>query len=168
VEAQGRYHSQLFSLREKFIETTIKAPQERGYAFEQIFPELMRVSQISVEESFRIKGEQIDGGIKYDGHYYLIELKWTEAKADPKEIGSFFYKVEGKLEARGIMISMNGYTDGVLESLPKGKKLQILLLDGNHIANVIFGHYTFQELLEHAISQASLKGNLYCSHDINA
>lgn len=160
------YHAQLLTLRESFIEAANKTPQEKGYEIEKIFTELMRLSQISVEEPFRIKGEQIDGGIKYDGHYYLIELKWTEAKADPKEIGSFFYKVEGKLEARGIMISMNGYTDGVLESLPRGKKLQIVLLDGNHIANVIFGHYAFQELLEHAISQASLRGNLYCTHNI--
>jgi hypothetical protein len=85
--------------------------------------ELMLISQIVVHEPFRIKGEQIDGGIKYDGHYYLIELKWTQGKADPKEIASFFYKVEGKFDAKGIMVSMNGYTDGVMESLPKGKKL---------------------------------------------
>lgn len=128
----------------------------------------MRISYIVVEEPFRIKGEQIDGGIKYDGHYYLIELKWTESKVGPDEIGNFFYKVEGKLEGRGIIISMNGYTSGVLESLPRGKNLKILLLDGNHLANVIFGQYTFQELLEHAISQASLKANLYCAHDIKA
>jgi len=162
------YHSQLLKLREKFVAAQEKEPQDKGYALEEIFVDLMRISHIAVEEPFRIKGEQIDGGIKYDGHYYLIELKWTESKADPKEIGSFFYKVDGKLDARGIIISMNGYTSGVVESLPRGKELKILLLDGNHLANVIFGHYTFQELLEHAISQASLKANLYCAHNIKS
>lgn len=162
------YYSQLLNLRDKFIDIQNKKPQERGYALEKVFTELMRISRIVVEEPFRIKGEQIDGGIKYDGHYYLIEVKWTESKANPKEIGSFFYKVEGKLDGRGIMISMNGYTSGVLESLPRGKELKIFLLDGNHLANVVFGHFTFQELLEHAISQASLKANLYCAHDIKA
>jgi hypothetical protein len=36
--------------------------------------------------------------------------------------------------------------------------LKILLLDGQHLANVIYGMYRFQELLEHAIRQAFLKG----------
>ena len=98
----------------------------------------------------------------------MVELKWVAAKVDPKEIGHFYYKVEGKLDARGIVIAMNGYTSGLLESLPRGKQLRVLLLDGNHLFNVLAGHYTFQELLEHAIMQASLRGELYCAHNIGA
>jgi hypothetical protein len=49
---------------------------------------------------------------------------------------------------------MNGFTEGSIETLPKGKNLKVLLLDGNHFANVIYGHYNFQELLEHAIVPA--------------
>ena len=65
------------------------------------------------------------------------------------------------------MISMNGFTDGVIESLPRGKKLKVILLDGVHLTNVIFGLYSFRELLEHAISQASYNSNLYCAHDLS-
>jgi hypothetical protein len=162
------YHSRLSAIREKFLSSQGLPSTERGYALEKIFTELMLISQITAHEPFRIKGEQIDGGIKYDGHYYLIELKWTKEKADPKEIASFLYKVEGKLDARGIMISMNGYTNGVLESLPRGKELKILLLDGVHLTNVISGLYSFKELLEHAVSQASLKANLFCAYDLSA
>jgi hypothetical protein len=126
----------------------------------------MRISGIPVEEPFRIVGEQLDGAIKYDGHYYLLELKWTTEKADPKEIGHFYYKVEGKLQARGLFVSMSGFTDGAIATLPKGKDLRILLLDGQHLANVIYGMYRFQELLEHAIRQASLKGEIYCAHNL--
>jgi hypothetical protein len=161
------YHSLLQKIQDKFLASHALPGQERGYALEKIFVELMLLSQITVHEPFRITGEQIDGGIKYDGHYYLIELKWTQDKADPKEIGSFFFKVDGKLDARGIMISMNGYTSGVIESLPRGKELKVFLLDGVHLTNVISGLYSFKELLEHAISQASLKANLYCSHDLS-
>jgi hypothetical protein len=160
------YHSQLQKLREKFFASQSLPSQERGYALEKIFGELMLISRIVVHDPFRIAGEQVDGGIKYDGHYYLIELKWTQDKADPKEIGSFFFKVDGKLDAPGIIISMNGYTNGVSESLPRGKELKVLLLDGVHFTNVISGLYSFKELLDHAISQASLKANLYCSHDL--
>ena len=162
------YDSKLGELRAKFAEAHELEPQKRGYALESIFTDLMRLSGIPVEEPFRIVGEQLDGAIKYDGHFYLLELKWTADKSDPKEIGHFFYKVEGKMQARGLFVSMSGFTDGAISTLPKGKDLKILLLDGNHLANVIYGMYKFQELLEHAIRQASLKGEIYCAHNLAA
>lgn len=160
------YEDQLLRLRDDFMSYTQLTPQQKGYALEKLFPKLMNISGIPVQEPFKIVGEQIDGGIKYDGHYYLIELKWTEARIGPKDIGSFYYKVDGKFDQRGIMISMGGYTDGVVEGLPRGKELKVLLLDGVHLSNVIFGLYAFQELLEHCISHAAYKCELYCPHSI--
>ena len=93
-------------------------------------------------------------------------VKWTVEKSDPKEIGHFYYKVEGKLQSRGIFLSMNGFTNGAITTLPKGKNLKIILLDGNHLANVIYNVYKFQDLLEYSIRQASLKGEIYCTHNI--
>lgn len=160
------YHSQLLELSKDFQAYTELEPQQRGYALEKLFPKLMNISGIPVQTPFKIVGEQIDGGIKYDSHYYLIELKWTEKNIGPKDIGSFYFKVDGKLDQRGIMISMGGYTDGVIEGLPRGKEIKVMLLDGLHLSNVIFGLYTFQELLEHCISNAAFKSELYCSHEI--
>jgi hypothetical protein len=160
------YDSKLGELRGKFSDAHDLEVQKKGYALESIFTELMRISGIPVELPFRIVGEQIDGAIKHDGHYYLVELKWTVAKSDPKDIAHFYFKVEGKLQARGLFISMSGFTEGAIATLPKGKELKILLIDGQHFANVIHGMYRFQELLEHAIRQASLKGEIYCAHRI--
>jgi hypothetical protein len=160
------YQQDLERVREAFEKALSLSPQQKGYELEKIFVDLMRISGIPVEEPFRIVGEQLDGAIKYDGHYYLVELKWFAEALEPNHIGSFYFKVEGKLGARGVTIAMNGYTSGVLESVTKGKELKILLLDGNHLANVIYGLYTFQQLLDHAIKCASLQGVLYCSHSI--
>ena len=160
------YSTQLLEVRAMFVAAQKLSPQKRGYELEKIFIKLMSISGVPVEEGFRIVGEQIDGAVKHDGHYYLVEAKWTEEKTGPKDVGSFYYKVEGKLEGRGIMISMNGYTDGLVASLPRGKDIRVLLLDGTHFANIIFGIYKFQELLEHAISHASLKASIYCPHSI--
>ncbi|MCL5024781.1 MAG: restriction endonuclease [Nitrospirae bacterium] len=159
------YHSQLLPLRAHFYETVKMDKQKRGYELEKIFSKLMTISGIPVEESFKIVGEQMDGAIKYDGHYYIVELKWIEKKADQKNVASLYMKVEGKMEAKGIFIAMNGFTNELLSSLPKGKNLKVLLLDGIHLTNVISGIYTFQELLEHAISHACLRGEIYCSHE---
>ncbi len=160
------YCSQRLRLNKQFIELIKQEEQKRGYELEKIFTQLMKISGIPVEKSFKIVGEQIDGAIKYDGHYYLVELRWREKKANQNDISPFYLKVDGKMEARGVFIAMNGFSEDILSSLPKGKEIKVLLLDGRHLTNVISGIYTFQKLLEHAISQASLKAEIYCSHDI--
>lgn len=165
------YHSQRNKLADQFS-ALCNLPQDesqkRGFSLERLFSDLMKISGIPVEDSFRVDGEQIDGAIKYDGHYYLIELKWVKEKICSSDIGKFYFKAEGKLEARGIMVAMNGYSDDIQWSCQKGKPLKVLLLDGNHLANVIYGQYTFQELLEHALSQASYKGLIYCGHSLSS
>jgi hypothetical protein len=160
------YEQELTEVKEAFEKALALPPQKRGYELEKIFVQLMRISGIQVEVPFRIIGEQLDGAIKHDGHFYLIELKWFAEKLEPKHIGSFYFKVEGKLGARGLAVAMNGYTSSVVESVSKGKELKVLLLDGNHLANVIYGQYTFKQLLDHAIKCASLHGQLYCPHAI--
>ncbi len=118
-----------------------------------------------VSESFKIVGEQIDGAIKYDGHYYLIELKWVKEPCNQAQIASLYLKAEGKMETRGIFISMNGFSSEILKSLPE-KNTKVLLLNGTHFMNVIKGIYTFKQLLDYALAQASLKNNIYCDANI--
>jgi hypothetical protein len=165
--AAPTYHQELELVREAFEKASALDPHARGYALERVFNDLMRASKTPVEAPFSLKGEQIDGAIKYDSRYYLAELKWLAGKAEPKNIGEFYFKVDGRMGACGIFIAMNGYTDGVLETLPRGKELKVILLDGNHLANVIYGMYTFQQLLDHAIRCATLEGKLYCPHKIS-
>lgn len=160
------YSSQILKIREEFIEAKDMQPQKRGYALEKIFANLMNISGIPVEESLKIAGEQIDGAIKYDGHYYLIELRWINRECNQTDISSLYLKAEGKLETRGLFFAMNGYSKDLLQSLPKGKNFKVLLFNGMHLSNVIFGNYTFNELLEHAISQASIRGEIFCNPDL--
>jgi hypothetical protein len=158
------YPHRLEAVRASFEAAQKLTPQQKGYALEKIFIDLMRISGIAAEEPFRLVGEQIDGAIKHDGRYYLVELKWHAEPLEPKHIQSLYIKVIGKFEASGIAIAMNGFTSGVVESISKGKEIRVILLDGNHLANVIYGHYTFQDLLNHAVKRASLHGEMYCGH----
>jgi hypothetical protein len=157
------YQQDLELVRQAFEKAHTLSGPPKGYALEKIFVDLMRISEIPVHEPFVIVGEQLDGAIKHDGHFYLVELKWFADPLEPKHIGSFYFKVDGKLGARGIVIAMNGYTSGV-DSIAKGKELKVLLLDGMHLSNVIYGQYTFQQLLDHSVECASLRGQLYCPH----
>jgi len=161
---ENTYPVQINELHGHFMNIIDLDHQKRGYELEKFFSDLMKTSGVFIEKSFKNDAEQIDGAIKHDGHYYLVELKWTEKKVDQAQIASLYFKVEGKLDARGIFVSMNGYSKEVLDALPKGKEIKVLLFDGNHIMNVLSGIYTFKELLDHSLKQASLKGEIYCSH----
>ena len=158
------YAQELESIRESFNTAHSLAPQAKGYALEKIVIDLMRISGIPAEEPFRLVGEQIDGAIKHDGRYYILEMKWYAEPLESKHIQSIYMKVLGKFDASGIFIAMSGFTSGVVESISKGKEIKIILLDGTHLANVIYGRYTFVELLNHAIKRASLYGEMYCDH----
>lgn len=164
--SQVDYFSELETLQKRFNQAFGLPPQKRGYELEKIITDLMRISSIPVESPFKILGEQIDGAIKYDGHYYLLEVKWLGTPAEPKDIGAFYFKVDGKLGARGLFVSMSGYSSGVLESVPKGKDLKVLLIDGRHVTNVISGIYRMQELLDHAIKQATLRGVIFPPYEL--
>lgn len=161
IDSSIKYQQDISAIKNDFLEAEKLEGQQRGYMFEKIFTALMKASGILVHDAFKIVGEQIDGAIKHDGHFYLVELKWTKSKAAHNEIASLYLKAEGKLEARGLFISMGGYSSEILQSLPKGKDLKILLMDGTHIAKVLFGVCTFKDILENAISNASLKGEIY-------
>lgn len=157
------YDDKRQKLQMRFLENHNLTPQQKGYALEKLFADLMEASGIPVERPFNTVGEQIDGAIKYEGRYYLIELKWTAAQSDPEQLRNFYVKLLGKPGGRGIFLSMSGFTKGALQSLPHGKEINMILLDGVHLSNVLFGHYTFSQLLDHAIKTVSLKGEIYCN-----
>ncbi|WGS54426.1 restriction endonuclease [Paraburkholderia sp. D15] len=158
------YDEKRQKLHERFLDSHNLTPQQKGYALEKLFADLMEASGIPVERPFNNLGEQIDGAIKYEGRYYLIELKWTADKADPVQLRNFYVKLLGKPDGRGIFLSMSGFTSGAVQTLPHGKEINMVLLDGVHLSNVLFGHYTFKQLLDHAVKTVSLKGEIYCSH----
>ncbi|VVE50693.1 restriction endonuclease [Pandoraea cepalis] len=158
------YDEKRQKLQARFMDMHTLSPQQKGYALEKLFADLMDASGIPVERPFSNLGEQIDGAIKYEGRYYLIELKWTADQTDPVQLRNFYVKVLGKPDGRGIFLSMSGFTSGAIQTLPYGKEINMMLLDGVHLSNVLFGHYSFKQLLDHAIKTVSLRGEIYCPH----
>ncbi len=164
---QENYGINRTKLYNRFLEAVKLEPKKRGYELEKIFVELMKISKIEVAESFKNVGEQIDGAIKHENNHYLVELKWQKDPTQQKDLASFYFKVEGKLAGtRGIMISMNGYSKEMLESISIGKELKVMIFDGVHLMNVLSGMITFSELMNNAIRQASLNGKLYSTYQM--
>lgn len=83
--------------------------QRRGYALEKFLKRLFDFEELQPRGSFRIKGEQIDGSILWNGNIHLVEAKWQQAPVAGAEFGAFQFKLEGKsADTRGLFISIFG------------------------------------------------------------
>jgi hypothetical protein len=67
ADTKPTYEQELARVRQSFNHAHTLAPQQKGYALESIFVDLMRISGIQVEQPFKNVGEQLDGAIKHDG-----------------------------------------------------------------------------------------------------
>lgn len=114
----------LYSL---FLETNAS---KRGIALEGVLNRLFKSHGILVREAFTRVGaagegviEQIDGIVEFDGHIYLVEMKWWSQPLGVPEVSQHLVRVFNRDAARGILISKSGYTSPAIttcrESLAK-------------------------------------------------
>lgn len=152
----------LGKVRENFISLFSSSnAQRRGYEFEAVLRELSRLSGLETTEAFCANGEQIDGAVKYDGEHYIVEAKWHDASASNEPLYQFAAKVEGKMYARGIFISVNGYSENVVKSLVIGKAIKVILVDGGDITLIVEGLVSFAQMLDRKVKAAQTKGLIY-------
>ena len=92
--------------------------QERGRLLEGVLNRLFDASGILVREAFSRVGEpgdgvveQIDGVIDFDGHTYLVEMKWLNQPVGVADVSGHLVRVFSRSGSRGLFISYSGYTD---------------------------------------------------------
>lgn len=154
-------------LRQEFLELLQGklTGQKRGYAFEKVLLNLAKTSCLEITEPFRVAGEQIDGAIKYDGEHYIIEAKWQDREATNECVYQFVHKVDGKMYGRGVIFSIQGFSENVIKSLVQGKSIKTIFVDGADLILVFEKLFSFSEMLDKKIKAAQTKGLIYI--DIN-
>ncbi|MBP1157674.1 MULTISPECIES: restriction endonuclease [unclassified Paenibacillus] len=154
----------LSSLNNDFIrlysDVTIST-QERGYKLEKLLQDLAEYEGLKITESFKIKGEQIDGSIKFDGENYIVEAKWHDALTASDALYHFAYKVEGKMYGRGFFVSINGYSRDSVSALTSGKSIKTILIDGGDLSFVFGGNISFSDMLDAKVRAAQTQGYIY-------
>ncbi|QNH21161.1 Integrase core domain protein [Xanthomonas sp. GW] len=106
-------------------------------------------------------GEQIDGAVKFEGEHYLIEAKWQERSASNEPVYQFAGKVAGKPYGRGLFISVNDLSPGVIRGLVMGKEIQTLFVDGEDLILVLEGHLSLREIIDRKVKAAQTRGLIY-------
>ena len=161
--AREERHKSLEEMRQDFQGVCIasKTPQARGYAFEKFLGKMARFFNLPVTNAFKIEGTQIDGTIKYEGENYNIEAKWEHQLMSDEPLLAFCHKLEINMHARGIFISINGFTPGALSMLERVRVKSTVLMDGEDITLVLNEMIALPEALDNKIHAAQTRGEFY-------
>lgn len=96
-------------------------PQRRGKLLEEVLNDLFRAYDILVREDFKRQDpaghvivEQIDGVIEFEGHIYLVEMKWLKSPIGVDDLGSHMMRLFARADARGIFISNSDFASSAV------------------------------------------------------
>lgn len=136
-------------------------PQQRGQQFNEVIAELLAAFGIPASANQRNVGE-IDVVFSHAGKRYILEAKWEQRKTDTGAIAKLQRRVEQRMSGvTGILLAMKGYTDEALDEIDKGRRLDVLLLDGGHWDAMISGVVPPPEMLDLVTDAASFQGRAY-------
>jgi hypothetical protein len=106
TEAKARRATtqRLAELKAGYLETMNLPAQARGFALEKLLHETFEAFDLDPKASFRIAGEQIDGGLTFGGEYFLLEAKWQQHPTGRDDLDVFSAKVRrrGEVTVHGV------------------------------------------------------------------
>jgi hypothetical protein len=154
--------SDLLKLKIDFLEVDKLPPQQRGFAFEKFLNQLFEIYGFAPRNSFRIVGEQIDGSFEINSDVYLLEAKWQSKPTSQDDLLVFRGKVEAKSTwARGLFISVSGFSQDGLTAFSKGKATNIIGMSGQDLYFILNGDVTLTEVINKKARSAAETGDFF-------
>jgi len=147
----------VLALKQRLIDLTALEPQPRGYALESWLRDAFNLYGLEAREAFRNKGEQIDGSFVLHGETYLLEAKWQSAKTPAADLHGFQGKLDQKAAwARGLFVSISGFTDEGLFAFGRGKK--VICMDGFDLFETLDRELPLNVALDRKVRRAAETG----------
>jgi len=163
IEKETKRLAELESLKKQFFALFSESnPSRRGKLLEPVLNNLFQSHNILIKEAFSVSGnnaegivEQIDGVIKFEGQYYLVEMKWKKEPLGVPEVSEHMVRVYHRGQSRGLFISASGYTDPAVSTCRDGlKKSVFVLFDLQEIVMLLERGDCFIDLLRKKIDAA--------------
>jgi len=141
---------------------TSDGKQERGYQLEKILRGLFDLFDLDPKASFKITGEQIDGGFAFQGTDYLLEARWTKTLQDASALYEFDGKVRRKLDnTLGLFLAINGFSAEALPAVGAGDRPRVILMDGADLVAVLDERIELGALILRKKQHAARTGNIF-------
>jgi len=155
------------SLEELYSEygrwVTSSNSQARGYALEKLLRQLFEIFDLDPKASFRVEGEQIDGSFVFENTDFLFEAKWEKIPISADALDSFAMKVERKFDAKGVFMSINGFSPEGVTAHSASKKV-LLLMDGSDLVAVLDRRIDLKDMLARKRRHAARTGEIYLKY----
>jgi len=150
----------LGELKTRYFEILGLEPTPRGFALEKLLVDIFEVFDLDPRGSFRVIGEQIDGGFAFGGEYFLLEAKWEKDPTARDGLDVFTAKVHRRGEnTLGLFLAINGFEPTAVE-LHSGNRSPIMLMDGADLYAVLDGRIDLRELLRRKRRETSMTGRV--------
>jgi hypothetical protein len=146
-------------LKARYFEILGMEPTPRGFALEKLLVDIFEAFDLDPRGSFRVVGEQIDGGFAF-GEYFLLEAKWEKDPTARDELDVFAAKVHRRGEnTLGLFLAINGFETTAVD-LHSGNRSPIMLMDGADLYAALDERIDLRELLRSKRRETSMTGSV--------
>lgn len=151
----------LSELKSEYMRVLGLAPQPRGFALEKLLTSVFEAFDLDPRGSFRVVGEQIDGGFSLDSEHYLVEAKWERDPTARDDLDVFTAKVRRRSEnTLGLFLAISGFEPTGVQLL-SGSQSPIVLMDGADLYAVLDDRIDLVTLLRRKRRESSMTGNVF-------
>jgi hypothetical protein len=161
AEERRATSQRLVELKARYFEVLAMAPVPRGFALEKVLTSVFDTFDLAPRGSFRVVGEQIDGGFGLDNEHFLLEAKWEKDPAGRDDLDVFAAKVRRRGDnTLGLFIAMSGFAPTAV-MLHTGNRSVLTLMDGADLYAVLEERIDLRELLRRKRRETSMTGRIY-------
>ena len=160
AEERRATSQRLVELKARYVAVVTMPAQARGYALEGLLRDVLDAFDLDPRASFRVVGEQIDGGLTFGGEYFLLEAKWQQDPTPRDDLDVFSAKVRRRGEnTLGLFIAINGFGPSGVE-IHSGNRSPIVLMDGTDLYAVLDDRIDLRDLLGRKRRETSMTGRV--------
>jgi hypothetical protein len=143
-------HSLLQKFRDEFDDIyKMKDEIGKGNRFEALLNKIFAYYNERSEGSFNRTGEQVDGLIYFDKHWYFVEIRWRAEKSNAADVSVLRDRAQRSFggDTKALFISFNGFSKDCLDAMLGGDHERVILFDGGDLRCVLNCDIPFDILL---------------------
>jgi hypothetical protein len=150
------------SIKQRLLQIEKQEPQKGGYEFEKLLYDLFDLYGFSPRPSFRNTGEQIDGSIEFESHFYLIEAKWQTKPVLEKDLLVLHGRVSGHSSiGYGIFITSGSFSPDGLNAFQRLQPTSIIGFDGQDLYIILERHLSLADVIHHKVRKLAESGEFH-------
>ncbi len=132
-----------------------KSATMRGKKLEALFFRMLKLTYGTrkVAGSTSLDSIQSDASFEHGSFWYRAEISWDSSPNDRSEIDKLIARLRRTAGTRGLLVSMSGFTSGVLREIEHERgNFIILTLDKTELDEILSGRSSFDGVMDEKLS----------------